>query len=170
MTKLVPINRIGKFFGPEDFNLDIRMGEEWVYEDMSFTCILYKVDRIKTKNSDVYGEVGKDEIIYKPPVEFKGIVEVLEPDSKYYEGTKIQQMEPGNIVIHVFIKTLESLNIDIDFGDYIGFYEDINRVRYYSVINDGRVVSDNKHSYGGYKPYYRTIIATPVSENEFRGK
>ena len=27
----------------------------------------------------------------------------------------------------------------------------------------------NKHTYAGYKPFYRTIIATYVSENEFRG-
>jgi len=61
------------------------------------------------------------------------------------------------------------LGIDIAMGDYIGYYETETRVRYYSVADDGRVVSDNKHSYAGYKPFYRTIIATPVSENEFRG-
>ena len=58
---------------------------------------------------------------------------------------------------------------DIDLGDYIGYYESDTRVRYYSVVNDGRVVSDNKHTYGGFKSFYRTIIASPVSENEFRG-
>jgi hypothetical protein len=37
------------------------------------------------------------------------------------------------------------------------------------VNNDGRVVSDNKHTYAGYKPFYRTILASPVSNNEFKG-
>jgi hypothetical protein len=64
---------------------------------------------------------------------------------------------------------LDELGIDIAMGDYIGYYETETRVRYYSVSDDGRVVSDNKHTYAGYKPFYRTIIATPVSENEFRG-
>jgi len=50
-----------------------------------------------------------------------------------------------------------------------GYYETESRVRYYSVVDDGRVNSDNKHTYGGYKPFYRTIIATYVNENEFRG-
>jgi hypothetical protein len=54
-------------------------------------------------------------------------------------------------------------------GDYFGYYETEDRVRYYTVIDDGLVKSDNKHSYGGYKPFYRTIMATYVSENEFRG-
>ena len=59
--------------------------------------------------------------------------------------------------------------MEISLGDYIGYYETENRVRYYSVVDDGRVVSDLKHSYGGYKPFYRTIKAAPVTDNEFRG-
>jgi hypothetical protein len=31
------------------------------------------------------------------------------------------------------------------------------------------VVSDNKHTYGGVKPFYRTIIGVPVNQDEFRG-
>ena len=69
----------------------------------------------------------------------------------------------------VYQTTLDELEIDTNYGDYIGYYETESRVRYYSVSNDGRVTSDNKHTYGGYKPYYRSITASPVSENEFRG-
>jgi hypothetical protein len=55
------------------------------------------------------------------------------------------------------------------FGDYLGYYLTEDKVRYFSVADDGRVTSDNKHTYGGYKPFYRTIIATPVTVNEFDG-
>ena len=54
-------------------------------------------------------------------------------------------------------------------GDYFGYYESEDRVRYYVVADDGYVKSDNKHTYGGYKPFYRTISASPVGPNEFRG-
>jgi hypothetical protein len=54
-------------------------------------------------------------------------------------------------------------------GDYLAYYETEDRVRYYSVVNDGRVTSDMKHTYGGYKKYYRTIIASPVTNDEFNG-
>jgi hypothetical protein len=37
------------------------------------------------------------------------------------------------------------------------------------VVNDGRVFTDNKHTYAGYKRFYRTILATPVTNNEFEG-
>ena len=62
MEKLVPITRLGKFFGAEDYNLDIGMGEEWLEGDMNFTVILYRIDRYKTKTDAVYGEVLEDVI------------------------------------------------------------------------------------------------------------
>jgi hypothetical protein len=102
-------------------------------------------------------------------VEFKGLVQVMAPENKFMGSSKIEQFEPGNIRISVYQSQLEELGIDIEYGDYIGYYETETRVRYYVVNNDGRVVSDNKHTYAGYKPFYRTITASPVSADEFKG-
>jgi hypothetical protein len=102
-------------------------------------------------------------------VEFKGYVKVEAPTNSDMGGSRIYQTEPGNLQVSVYQKSLVELDIEINLGDYIGYYETETRVRYYSVVDDGRVVSDNKHTYGGYKPYYRTIIAAPANENEFRG-
>jgi hypothetical protein len=169
MANKVPITRIGKFFGENDFDLDISMGEEWLVGDMNFTCVLYRVDRYKTKTDDVYGETVSDGIKFLPPIEFNAFVQVSAPENKLLGSTRVDQMEPGNIRISVYQKTLDDLGIDINFGDYIGYYETETLVRYYTVNNDGRVVSDNKHTYAGYKPFYRTISASPVGPNEFRG-
>ena len=165
----VPITRIGKFFGDEDFNLDLSIGEEWLYGDMNFTLVLYRIDRLKTKTDDVYGETVSDGIKFLPPVEFNAQVTIATPENKMVGTTKMDQVEPGNITMSVYLKTLRDLDIDIDFGDYVGYYDSENFVRYYTVVNDGRVVSDTKHTYKGYKPFYRTIIAAPVGPNEFRG-
>lgn len=169
MANKVPITRIGKFFGSNDFDLDISMGEEWLVGDMNFTCVLYRVDRYKTKTDDVYGETLEDGIKFLPPVEFNAYIQVSAPENKMMGTTRIDQMEPGNVRISIYQKTLDELGVDINFGDYIGYYESETVVRYYTVNNDGRVVSDNKHTYGGYKPFYRTISASPVGPNEFRG-
>lgn len=169
MNNKVPITRVGKFFGSDDYNLDLSIGEEWLYGDMNFTLVLYRIDRIKTKTDDVYGETLKDGIKFLPPVEFKAYVQIMAPENKNLGSSKVNQFEPGNIKFSVYLKHLEELGIDINFGDYIGYYETEDRVRYYVVNNDGRVVSDNKHNYAGYRPYYRTLMASAVSENEFRG-
>jgi hypothetical protein len=169
MSNKVPITRLGKFFGENDYNLDISMGEEWLIGDMNFTCVLYRIDRYKTKTDDVYGETLEDGIKFLPPVEFNAYIQVSAPENKMMGTTRIDQMEPGNVRISIYQKTLDELGVDINFGDYIGYYESETVVRYYTVNNDGRVVSDNKHTYGGYKPFYRTISASPVGPNEFRG-
>lgn len=169
MNKLVPITRLGKFFGGEDYRLDINMGEEWLLGDMNFTVVLYRVDRYKTKTDDVYGETVSDGIKFHPPVEFNAFLQIVAPENKFMGNSKIEQFEPGNARISVYQSHLDELGIDISYGDYIGYYETETKVRYYVVANDGRVVSDNKHTYAGYKPFYRTIIASPVSADEFRG-
>lgn len=169
MQNLVPISRLGKFFGGEDYQLDIGMGEEWLLGDMNFTVILYRIDRNKTETDSVYGEVLEDGIQYLAPVELKGLVQVMAPTDKLLGNSKVAQKEPGNMRFSIYQKTLDDLQVEIFMGDYIGYYETESRVRYYTVIDDGYVKSDNKHTYGGYRPFYRTILATYVSENEFKG-
>lgn len=167
--KLVPITRLGKFFGGEDFDLDVSMGREWLGGDMNFTLVLYKVDRYKTKTDDVYGEALEDGIQFLAPVQFKAYVKIAQPENKFLGTSKIAQTEPGNMTFSVYQKDLNELQITIDFGDYIAYYETESRVRYYTVVDDGRVVSDLKHTYGGYKPFYQTFDCAPVNMNEFRG-
>ena len=169
MQKLVPITRLGKFFGAEDYALDIGMGEEGLLGDMNFTVILYRIDRYKTKTDDVYGEVTEDGIQFMAPVELQGLVQVMAPSSKNYGNSRVELQEPGNMKFSLYQKTLDELGVEIFQGDYLGYYETEDRVRYYVVSDDGYVRSDNKHTYGGYKPFYRSIVATYVSENEFRG-
>ena len=169
MNGRVPITRLNKFFSAEDRQMDEMLGLEWLHGDLNFTLVLYRIDRLKTKTDDVYGEAPSDGIKFLPPVEFNGYVQILQPENKNVGNSKINQIEPGNLKVSVYQQHLDDLEIDISFGDYIGYYETENRVRYYTVNNDGRVTSDNKHTYAGYLPFYRTIIASPVTNNEFRG-
>ena len=168
-NNLVPITRLGKFFGGEDYSLEIDMGQEWLEGDMNFTIVLYRIDRYKTKTDDVYGEVLEDGIQFMAPIELKGLVQVMAPTSKFIGNSRVEQKEPGNMKFSIYQKTLNDMGVEIFLGDYIGYYESEDRVRYYVVSDDGYVKADNKHTYGGYKPFYRTIIATYVSENEFKG-
>jgi hypothetical protein len=75
----VPITRLGKFFGAEDYHLDIDMGREWLEGDMNFTLVLYRVDRYKTKTDDVYGETVSDGIKFFPPVQFNAFLQIVAP-------------------------------------------------------------------------------------------
>jgi len=165
----LPITRLSKFFSEDDFDLHIQMGQEYLHGDLNMKLVLYRVDRTRTDKDDVYAETGTDEIRTLTPVEFNGLVRIAEAETKSYKAGSFRYLEPGNMTVSVYIKHLEDLKTDIRVGDYIGYPESESRIRYYTVINDGKVVADNKHKQFGYKPHYRTIICVPTQENEFRG-
>jgi hypothetical protein len=169
MENKLPITRLSKFLSNNDFDLNVQMGSEYLHGDLNMKLVLYRVDRSKTSIDNVYGEVGKDQIKYFPPMEFNGLVKIDAPTNKTYKTGLVRFNEPGNITISVYIKHLEELGVDIMYGDFIGYAESEDRVRYYQVTNDGKVVSDGKHNMFGYKPFYRTITCAPAQETEFRG-
>lgn len=169
MENKLPITRLGKFFSQDDFDINIQMGEEYLHGDINMKLVLFRVDRTKTANDSVYAEVGKDDIQYMPPVEINALVKIDEPKNATYKNGLVRYLEPGNLTFSVYIKHLNELNVDVRYGDYIGYQDTEDKIRYYSVVNDGRVVSDNKHKMFGYKPHYRTIICAPVQQGEFRG-
>jgi len=169
MENKLPITRLGKFFSQDDFDINIQLGEEYLHGDLNMKLVLFRVDRGKTSIDSVYAEVGKDDLKYLPPVEINALVKIDEPKNSTYKNGILRYLEPGNLTFSVYIKHLNELNVDVRYGDYIGYQDSEDKIRYYTVVNDGKVTSDNKHKMFGYKPHYRTIICTPTQEGEFRG-
>jgi len=169
MNNKLPITRLSKFFSQDDFDINIQMGQEYLHGDLNMKLVLYRVDRQKTDTDAVYAEAGMDEIKYFPPVEFNALVKIDEPKNSSYKGGMLRYNEPGNLTLSVYIRHLEELNVDIRYGDYIGYPDSEEKLRFYTVSNDGRVTSDNKHKMFGFKPHYRTIVCVPTQQNEFRG-
>jgi len=169
MENKLPITRLNKFFSEDDFDLHVTMGEEYLSGDINMRLVLYQVDRERTDTDEVYAEIGKDQLRFKSPVEFNGLVRIATPENKSYGSGLLRFLEPGNMLISVYIKELESLGIDVRFGDYIGYPESETKVRFYTVSNDGKVVADGKHKMFGYKAHYRSITCVPTQDNEFRG-
>jgi hypothetical protein len=169
MKQKIPITRISKFFSEDDFKLNQQIGQEYLHGDINMKLVLFRINTQKTDIDNVYGEVGKDQIKFFLPVEFNGLVKIEEPKNTSYKTGLNRYLEPGNMTVSVYISHLEELKVDIKYGDFIGYPESEDRVRYYTVVNDGKVTSDNKHNMFGFKPYYRTIVCAPVQESEFRG-
>ena len=92
------------------------------------------------------------------------------PDNKSYTSQgSVRYLRDGNLVFDIYEAQLEESQTDINYGDYIGYAVNESTIRYYSVVNDGRKNYDNAHTMMGYKGYYRTITASVVDEEEFRG-
>lgn len=166
--KIVPIDRLNKFFSEEDFELEIDFGREWLEGDINIKVILYQVDRTQTTIDDVYAEAGKDEIRFKPPVELAVNFKMDSPTNKSYNSNgSMRFIEYGNVTIGIYQSQLDEMGVDISYGDYIGYPETETKMKYFTVSNDGKIFSDNTHTIAGYKGFYRTITCVPTDLNEF---
>ena len=167
----IPINRINKFFSQEDFQLEQSMSRESVEGDGNFVVVLYRVDRTMTSSDDIYNEAGKDEIRFFPPVELRVVPILAEPENKVYNSGPgaLRYLQDGQFTFSIYEEQLSELDIDLSYGDYVGYAVSEIDVRYFSVVNDGVKNYDNKHTIMGYKGIYRTVVCAPVDENEFRG-
>ena len=168
--KIIPINRVKKFFSGEDYRLDIEMGREGIEGDNNFVVVLYKVDREMTTTDDVYGEAGTDEIRYHAPVELIVMPTFEESENKTYNSNgSLRYLETGNLTFAIYSAQLTELQTDIDVGDYIGYAVSPTEMIYFNVADDGRKNWDNKHTILGFRGAYRTVVCSPVDNNEFRG-
>jgi hypothetical protein len=172
VVRKVPIKRNNKFFGVEDFDLELDFAKEYIEQDSNQTIILYRVDLSKTKVNDIYKEAQKDSIRFLPPIELPVIYEIEDAELKAY-GSKTQKgvySQTGKLKFSILISTLEEYNCDISRGDYIGVQIDSTHREYFTVTNDGRVGSmSNKFTMYGKVPYSRTIECASVDKNEFNG-
>jgi len=168
--KRIPINRITKWFSQEDFNLEIEMGREALEGDGNFVLILYRVDRIMTGSDDLYGEASKDNIKFLPPVELRVIPNMNEPESKTYSKGMGRYLQDGKLEFEIYEAQLAELDVELNYGDYIGYPVTETEVRFFSVVNDGIKFFDNEHTIMGYKGAFRSVSCAPVDEDEFTSK
>jgi len=169
-NKKVPIERINKFFSQDDFDLEVDFGREWLEGDINIKVILYQVDRAETTNDDIYGEAAKEDIMFKPPVELSVSFNMAAPTNKAYNSDgSMRYLEYGTITLGIYQDQLDEMGVDIEYGDYIGYAENETNIKYFTVSNNGKIFSDNTHTIGGYKGFYRTITCVPTDLDEFNG-
>lgn len=170
MAKRRPINRLGKFYDEIDFNIEKEMGREHLEGDLNFVVVLFEIDRTKTEVDAVYGEAKYNEIRFKPPKELRVRIQLEESENKSYSGGMNRYLDYGKLTFHIFQDQLDELECDVSYGDYIGYVDKENNIKYFTVTNDGKIFSDNKHTRLGYKGYYRTITCVNADSNEFSPK
>lgn len=172
MSKKMPITRMNKFYDENDFSLENEMAREFLEGDLNIVVVLFQVDKIETEKSgdELYGEVDADKISFKPPKELNVRIVLEEAGNDTYSEGHLRYQDYGNLTFTVFEDHLKELGVDIQYGDYIGYPDREDNLKYFTVTNDGRINSDNAHTRLGYKSYYRTIKCVTADPNEFNPK
>jgi len=168
-NKKFPVTRMNKFYDETDFSLENDMAREFLEGDLNITLVLFQVDRIETEKSgdDLYGEVSGDKVRFFPPKEIKVRIVLEEARNETYSEGHLRYQDYGNLTFTIFEDHLKELGADIQYGDYIGYPDREDNIKYFTVTNDGRVNSDNAHTRLGYKSYYRTITCVTADLDEF---
>lgn len=172
-NKITPIKRVNKFFSFEDFNIDVEMGREALEGDNNLSVVLFRVDRINTQSVDIYGEARKNDIRYLPPVELPvATLNIDETENMAYNSASgsMRYKQRGKLTFNIYSQTLSELDVELSFGDFIGYSINETSMVYYSIVNDGLLNIDNAKTMMGYKGYFRTVVCAAVEENEFSGK
>jgi len=170
MAKRRPIQRLGKFYDEIDFGIEKEMAREHLEGDLNFTVVLFEVDRKQTEVDAVYGEAKSGEIRFKSPKELRVRIMLEEAENKSYSSGMNRYLDYGKLTFHIFQDQLEELDCEISYGDYIGYVDKEDNIKYFTVTNDGKIFSDNRHTRLGYKGYYRTIQCVNADSNEFLPK
>lgn len=163
--------RLNLFYDEDDFKVDMEMADEYVKNDLNVTVVLFRVDKAKTNTDDIYGESDPRDVRYLPPVELKvANLKIDEAENKAYNpNSTIRYQQYGNLIFHVFIQELQDKNVDIEYGDVVGYSDKESNFKYWVVQNDGKITADNKHTRFGYKGYYRSIVCVTLDPNLFTG-
>lgn len=172
IRRKVPIKRNNKFFGKEDYDLQINFAQEYLEQWANQTVILYQVDLSKTQVNDTYNEAKKGSIRHKTPVEIPVIYEIQDAEMKTYNSQQMKgyYVKTGKLVFSVLLRTLEEFECDINRGDYIGIQISPEHMEFFTVADDGRVgAMSNKFTMYGTLPYARTITCASIDANEFNG-
>jgi hypothetical protein len=166
-----PIKRLSRYFDEVDFNVDISMAEEILYEDADFRVVLYQIDKNHSNYDDIYGESETREIRFLPPVELNvGMLKIEDAENKTYnDNGSLRYQEYGNLSFIVFERELDEKKADINFGDIIGYASNEDTLKYYEVHDDGKINADNESTMYMYKSYYSLIKCTTVDPNQFNG-
>ena len=103
-------------------------------------------------------------------VELKVNLEIdASENSTYGPGGRLRYRDYGDMTFNIYDKQLKEKGTDIKYGDFIGYMVDEDTMKFWVVVDDGKIFSDNEHTIFGYKGATRTVKCTVADKNEFEG-
>jgi len=160
-------DRYGLFMSENSFNLDVEYGRDYLQTDHVDHVTLYKVNVTKTKSHKLYGQSKAKDKVFFSPVKLNVMVNVLPSEQKYYGDNPggIARQDTGNLSFGVYLDELKEKKVDMIRGDYIEYNMSGDHNRYYEIQNADIITDTTDKTIGGFKPYFKRIVAVPVKED-----
>lgn len=158
------MNRLNDIINDNEFNLYQDLIIEYLENSLNTTIWYYEIDLENSAPKDNWKEGYNYEIIFKEPIQIHCFIGIKPTElSSYNSNNEIKIHEGGNLQVSFFNKHLKEQNIFIKNGDIIGYEITNEKFIYYEVVDNDRKNYDSKHSFGGYKSFYKNINCTPAN-------
>jgi hypothetical protein len=165
MTEHNENNRVNMFYSRDSLNLDIEYSMHYVKNDLNMEFTLFRINHIKSKSNNLYGETKAKDKVFMKGVVLHGIINMSEGENKNLNGSGIRKEEVGDVMVGVFKKELDTMNVIVSAGDYIMYNPDGEKYRYFEVTNPNYVDYATNQTRIGIESLYKKFIATPVRED-----
>lgn len=158
--------RYGLFMSDNSFDLDLMYGREYLKTDSPFYINYYKINILKTKVDDLYGESKPADKKFFAPIRVNVMMDIEDGAEKFMSDTGILRDDVGNLIFGVFEEELKERKLEVILGDYVSINVSGQRERFFEVVNPNYVSDATSKSRGGFRnDYWRLIEATPVKED-----
>jgi hypothetical protein len=159
--------RYGLFMTQESFDLDVSYGREFLQSDNHQEIILHRINANQTVVHELYGQAKTKDKKFFAPVRITVMINVEEGKQEYYGDNPggIVRDDSGNLSFGVYLKELEEKKVEISRGDIVEYNMSGTKNRYYEVQDANNVTDTTNKTIGGFKTYWKKIIAVPVKED-----
>jgi len=157
--------RYGLFMSDNSFDLDIMYGREYLNSDSPFKVKYYRIDAINSKVDDIYGEAKPADKKFFAPIEFHVMLDVDDGETKYFGEDGLPRNDSGPLTVGIYVDEIKEKQTEILRGNYLSFNFSGEKERFYEIMEADNVNDITSRSVGGFRPYWRKIVAIPVKED-----
>lgn len=158
--------RYGLYMTENRFKLDVMYGRHYLKTSSPFFINYYKVNILKTKVDDLYGESKPTDKKFFPPIKLSVVMDIDDGQEKFMSDTGILRDDIGNLTFGVFEEELKEKQVDVVIGDYVSINMSGQRERFFEISNPNYVPDATSMSRAGLRTdYWRKIQAVSVKED-----
>jgi hypothetical protein len=158
--------RYGMYMSDNSYDLDVMYGREYLKTDSPFYVTYYKINQIKSRVDDLYGEAKAADKKFFSPIKLNVMIDIEDGDLKFLSETGIGRDDVGNLVFGIFEEELKEKQLEITIGDFVSYNVSGQRERFFEIAKADYVADASSKTRGGFRSaYWRKVEATPVKED-----
>jgi hypothetical protein len=158
--------RYGLFMSDNSYDLDVMYGREYLKTDSPFYITYYKINTLKSRVDDLYGEAKPTDKKFFPPIKLNVMIDIEDGDLKFMSDSGIGREDIGTLIFGVYEEELKEKKLEITLGDYISYNISGQRERFFEISKPDYVPDASSKTRGGFRSaYWRKVEAIPVKED-----